>query len=277
MLKQVAAPSPPMRGTDSLGAFTSIEAYWGMGVHTSAVSGGGDAPLLVTSIRAYDTGETIAFRQRWPKGDGAGRVGGDANSVIAPFPSFNTNASTTMTSQGHRDIVDQATRETLNFLQFGGCQLANTFTGRWTNASSVPSGERVGIPLALYSRSGRTAVLGPAGNWFTTVNAGVHGGVGCGIKTTVASLPPGFTHDTLLVAGHGINHTLVAYGDALLTRSGKRRPKRSDDFVLSHLGYWTDVCLCARVCRLRSLSLALRIPFRSLVLMCGAALKSHSL
>jgi hypothetical protein len=43
-----------------------------------------------------------------------------------------------------------------------------------------------------------------------------------------------------LVAGDGINHTMMDWGDVLLAVSGKQRTDPYSDFVLAHLGYWTD-------------------------------------
>ena len=61
-----------------------------------------------------------------------------------------------------------------------------------------------------------------------------------GIKQSVKVLPKGFHHETMLVAGSGISNATRALGDALLTRGSKQRADPYDDFVLSHLGYWTD-------------------------------------
>ena len=64
--------------------------------------------------------------------------------------------------------------------------------------------------------------------------------VGLGIKRSVRVLPAGFHHENVLAAGAGITDATRALGDALLTRGGKSRADPSHDFVLSHLGYWTD-------------------------------------
>jgi hypothetical protein len=53
-------------------------------------------------------------------------------------------------------------------------------------------------------------------------------------------IPAGFSHATVMVAGQGINATMSAWGDALLSMSGKRRSDPYDDFTLATLGYWTD-------------------------------------
>ena len=60
------------------------------------------------------------------------------------------------------------------------------------------------------------------------------------LPRSVLAIPKGFSHDTLLVAGHGQNDTLVAFGDVLLAKSGKKRIDPYKDFILSHLGHWND-------------------------------------
>lgn len=197
--------------------------FWGESAHSETTQST-PTPTLITSVRAYSNRELLVFGQQWPRGAPAATDQPQDGAIIAPFPTLSTMGSNTE----------------LNFLQFGGCQLANTFTGRWTNSSSIPSGPKLGVPLQLYSSSLRSVVLGPGGNWLTAMNAGGNYSLGSGIKSSVNVLPPGFTHETFISGGTGINNTLVEYGSALLTRSGKARPNPQNDFVLSHLGYWTD-------------------------------------
>ena len=47
-------------------------------------------------------------------------------------------------------------------------------------------------------------------------------------------------HETVLVAGNGLNNTLISFGDLLLAKSNKSRVDPYKDFVLSHLGHWND-------------------------------------
>jgi hypothetical protein len=61
-----------------------------------------------------------------------------------------------------------------------------------------------------------------------------------GIKASVLSIPKGYVHETVLVAGHGLNDTLISFGDLLLSKSSKPRVDPYKDFVLSHLGHWND-------------------------------------
>jgi len=53
-------------------------------------------------------------------------------------------------------------------------------------------------------------------------------------------LPAGFTQQTLVVFGKGINKTWDLWGHSLLKLNGSRRPANDADTVLKYLGYWTD-------------------------------------
>ena len=118
-LMQVAPPTAVTRGSDTWGDYEKVELYWG----TSDV-------LLATSVRAYTARELVVFAQRWPAGFAplgpAAAAAADPNGVLAPFPTFSTLAP--------------SDASTLNYFQWGGCQLANSFGGRWTNSTSVPGG-----------------------------------------------------------------------------------------------------------------------------------------
>ncbi len=60
-----------------------------------------------------------------------------------------------------------------------------------------------------------------------------------GILGSVTDVPAGFTVETVLVAGAGINGAMVQWGDALLHRYGKLRYAYKRDYILTHLGYST--------------------------------------
>ena len=220
-LQQVSRPSVPAPGKDIWGDYEAVEMEWGAAGHV----------VLETSVRAYTGREMVVFSQRWPQGWESAVGPGSPGSVIAPFPTFST----------------EAVGPTLNYIQFGGCQLANSYAGRWTNATTPPGGGfdgkfgcQMGIPTVLYSQTGRAALLSPAGNWLTAVHEAGNHTVGIGITAAVSTLPADFSHETILQAGPTVNKTMHSLGNALLHKSGKPRPDPYDDFVLAHLGYWTD-------------------------------------
>ena len=167
------------------------------------------------------------------RGGGASAPNQDQNAVLAGFPAF----------------VNGAADLPLNLLGWGGCQLSpghgednvGTHIARWTGGSPVAGAAGL-TPFVLYSKSGRAVVMSPAENFFvgihSTVDLHTTGLLQAGIKATVTSLPVNFSHSTILFAGHGMNDTLVGFGDILLAKSGKSRVDPYDDFILSHLGHW---------------------------------------
>ena len=56
----------------------------------------------------------------------------------------------------------------------------------------------------------------------------------------VTDVPVNWTYDTILIGGAGVNGTMMAWGDALLARTGKTRTKPDADLIVSTLGWWTD-------------------------------------
>jgi len=226
-LVQVAPPSAPERGSDTWGAFTRLSFFWG--------AAPGEDAQLVTSVRAYAdgaAGELLVFAQQWPggwAGIGANGTRDDARDVAAAhFPTIFTNAS------GAPDI---------NVLQWSGCQMNAPGAFRWNGASPPPGDDQdTAIPLLLYSASGRATVISPATNWMLAVHDHSLGGpgFGAGVKASVASLPPGFVHETVIVGGAAPGSAMDNLGDALRALSGKPRTDAYADFVLSHLGYWSE-------------------------------------
>ena len=64
--------------------------------------------------------------------------------------------------------------------------------------------------------------------------------VAAGFSPTLTSLPGGFTQQTLLAFGDGINATYDLWGQALTDLQGKHRPANDADDSLKYFGYWTD-------------------------------------
>jgi hypothetical protein len=229
LLVQVAPASAPERGVDAWGAYTKLSFYWG--------AAPGEDAQLVTSVRAYADSaasgrELLVFAQAWPGGwagigsDGTRDAARDV--AAAPFPTFFTNAS------GAPDI---------NVLQWSGCQMNAPGAFRWNGASPPPGDDQeTAIPLLLYAASGRATVIAPASNYMLAVHDHSLGGpgFGAGVKASVATLPPGFVHETIVVGGAAPGAAMDNLGDALRARSGKPRTDAYGDFVLSHLGFWMD-------------------------------------
>ena len=64
--------------------------------------------------------------------------------------------------------------------------------------------------------------------------------VASSFSPTLANLPAGWTQQTLLAFGDGINATFDLWGHALTDLQGKKRPSNDADDSLKYYGYWTD-------------------------------------
>ena len=62
-----------------------------------------------------------------------------------------------------------------------------------------------------------------------------------GISSQVLEVPPGFEHETVVVAGEGINDVMLnEWSSRLQSLYHTSRVEGEKDIVTSHLGYWTD-------------------------------------
>jgi hypothetical protein len=113
------------------------------------------------------------------------------------------------------------------------------FSGVFANPSFTTLPEEG--PWAFFDDSGNTFVISPAANFMVeSKTIGADGTISSGIDTAVSSLPQGFTHQTLLVAGQGIDATFRVWGQTLTSLLGKGTVSNDADLSLRSLGYWTD-------------------------------------
>jgi hypothetical protein len=95
-------------------------------------------------------------------------------------------------------------------------------------------------PWLFYDASGNGFLISPAANFLNARMTLSDAGLSSGIDPDVGSLPAGFTHQTLLVAGTGPNRLFDAWGSAMTALHGKTRPANDADLTLEKFGYWTD-------------------------------------
>lgn len=96
-------------------------------------------------------------------------------------------------------------------------------------------------PWILFDSTRDTMVLSPADNYLVAdLTASPSGQAQSGIDPQITTLPAGFTHRTLLTFGHGINHTLNAWGADLQSLNDKPRVPNDAGVMLKKFGYWTD-------------------------------------
>ncbi len=101
--------------------------------------------------------------------------------------------------------------------------------------------EENGTPWLLYDENAHAAVLSPATNFMiATMRGNGRTEITSGLNKSVAALPAGFTHTTLIAVGAGVNATWDAWGNALTALAGAPRPGNDADTGLRYLGYWTD-------------------------------------
>jgi hypothetical protein len=105
--------------------------------------------------------------------------------------------------------------------------------GRW--------GQAPGSPWAYFDETGNTFIVSPASHFplAATIQDG-DGAIVAGIRPAITRLPIGFTQETMLAVGKGINHTWDQWGQALTDLQGKIRPSNAADVSLIALSYWTD-------------------------------------
>ena len=99
------------------------------------------------------------------------------------------------------------------------------------------------MPLVVYdSKNGRLPALvispltNPKAQHFTS-DADTFG---AGVKSSVTSIPSGWTQTFILSAGFGINDATMKWGDHVLAFTNKTRPDFYLDQTHSTIGFWTD-------------------------------------
>ena len=96
-------------------------------------------------------------------------------------------------------------------------------------------------PWLLFDDHANAFIISPASHYMVASMLGDgHTNVASGFNPNLKDLPAGFTQQTLVAFGNGINHTWDTWGQALLTLEHAQRPGNDADTVLKYLGYWTD-------------------------------------
>lgn len=225
---QAEAPSAASAGREGTFAAATTTTY------VSARTG----VRIVTSAVVFPEIASIVFTQSFPDG-ATGTATGDRDGVLSSFPAFHVDNLPAAASSG------DAPRR--GYLQFAGDMVGSGFhVGEWSNKSTgVASGIAGTGPLCVFSEDNSVAaVLSPYENAMAASQvfdkdsrALVYGVMG-----NVTSIPKGYQISTLVTfAPGGVNNAMMAWGDAMLARTGKKRLAAWDkDFTLQYLGYSTD-------------------------------------
>jgi len=96
-------------------------------------------------------------------------------------------------------------------------------------------------PWLLFDDNANAFVISPASHFMVASMIGDgRTEVASGFNPQLRDLPAGFTQQTLVTFGQGINRTWDTWSGALLDLLHANRPSNDADTVLKYLGYWTD-------------------------------------
>lgn len=99
----------------------------------------------------------------------------------------------------------------------------------------------ISTPWLLFDNDANAFIISPASHFMVASMLGDgRTEVASGFNPLLRDLPAGFTQQTLVAFGPGINRTWNLWGKALLDLHNARRPSDDADTVLKYLGYWTD-------------------------------------
>ena len=96
-------------------------------------------------------------------------------------------------------------------------------------------------PWLFFDAQDHALIVSPASHFtIATLTGDGKTRVASDFSPTLSHLPAGFTRQTLLAFGEGINATFDRWGQALTDLQGKKRPSNDADPILKYYGYWTD-------------------------------------
>jgi hypothetical protein len=96
-------------------------------------------------------------------------------------------------------------------------------------------------PWLLFDDKANALVVSPASHFMVATMFGDgREKLASVLNPQLRNIPAGFSHQTVLAFGQGINRTWDLWGHSLLQLAGTKRPRQDADVVLKYLGYWTD-------------------------------------
>jgi hypothetical protein len=96
-------------------------------------------------------------------------------------------------------------------------------------------------PWLLFDDADDAMVISPASHFMVAaMNGDGREKIASGLNDALRHISAGFSQQTILTFGHGINHTWDLWGKSLLALQNLQRPDNEADTVLRYLGYWTD-------------------------------------
>ena len=96
-------------------------------------------------------------------------------------------------------------------------------------------------PWVFFDPDANTFVVSPVTHAMVASTAwGPNAELNSGLSPKIATLPAGFSQQTMLVIENGINRAFDTWGHAMTDLHGKTRPANDGDVTLNRVGYWTD-------------------------------------
>ena len=96
-------------------------------------------------------------------------------------------------------------------------------------------------PWLLFDDKAEALLISPASHFAVASLFGDgHTRAASGFNPRLRNLPAGFSQQTLLAFGQGINRTWDLWGQSLNTLRGAKRPANDADDLLKYFSYWTD-------------------------------------
>lgn len=185
----------------------------------------------VTTSHAHDgvgEGQQISFEWRDGQMPMRGQIRVYDGKPVALF-SQTCGAATVTPPAAFPDFTTLP--ESLHIFSYGHHEFAPPHFG--TNEISTP--------WMLFDDQANALLISPAAHFMVASMSGDgHHEVASGFNPALRNLPAGFTQQTLVAIGKGINQTWEAWGRALVDLQGAKRPAYDADVVLKYLGYWTD-------------------------------------
>jgi hypothetical protein len=103
------------------------------------------------------------------------------------------------------------------------------------------SANEISTPWLLFDDDANAFLISPASHFMVASMFGDgQTKVASGFNPDLRNVPAGFTQQTLVAFGKGINKTWDAWGRGLVDLQGAKRPAYDADATLKYLGYWTD-------------------------------------
>lgn len=212
------------QGVDAFGHHQATELHWARAQDSQVI--------MKTIFRAYPGKDDIlVFEQQFPEELKLGSIGDSGLSSSTVFPSFTRHAKSSSSPLScfsyHADPLNQ------QFPNLQECDLS-------TYKESLLGGS----PLVLYNASDPAlpmTVFSPLDWPMAHHMAHTDTFIGAGVKATVDVIPAGWSQTFLLSASTGINDGMMAWGNRLLTWTG--RPvvdNRYRDDSHGAIGFWTD-------------------------------------